>query len=179
MKPLNQKERNQSYLIFAILFLIGIGIVSIPFYSMYRDAKTHINEVKEENEELNKTNNELNKWKEREDEFILKIDEISNMIDSMETAEDLSRLSTNIGIRIANAEGSISDIPAGEKQLYVKLLDTYSILKETLKDKIENEENSSKSVSEISDLKEKIQDLKEEKKDLEGKLKKCEDLELR
>lgn len=173
MKPLNQQERLRTYLLFSILFLVGIGIVSIPFFSMYHLAKKQ-NEIVQQ--DTKKSREEMKAMKDQENtqrEFIVEMNKIKKEIDKMEIPdENLDVISGSVSIYIQQAMTFVHNDTSWRSSMYNNILDTYSELKEDKFKKILAQENTSDELAETkrqlimvqNKLKECNQDLKAAKR---------------
>ena len=177
MKPLNQKERSRTYVIFAVLFLIGIGLVSIPFFSLYKLMEKNNKLVIQERQETEKEIDQIQaNEKFLQEYFVLKMDDIKELINKLESAdEDTDVLNAQIGTLVSEVKRkAVTDSTGWRSHMYNSILDTYLDLKEARNKKMDATTNSEEQIDEkdqqIKDLKSSIRDCKEDLRDCEEDL---------
>ena len=126
MKAQNIHERRKVLLRFLALFVIGILLVTIPFYFTIRLPQ----------KENKLTSEELQILQEQvifqRDYFAVHMDSVKNLLDSYDTKEmDIDKLNADIGILLSEMEHSFAEDTSWRKSMYENIVLTYLEIKKS------------------------------------------------
>ena len=161
MKPLNNKERNSSFLKFLLMFLITIATVLAAVYFNFKIPKT-------ENKMLRDQAMSIEKSQIFQKEFYLNMTSLKGMIDSLEVpGQNISYQNSLIGSKIVEMQKSIPTSDSTHLyDLHTDILQLYVELQET-KDRLRSLTNAEKTIEDYKIALDRCSaDLKQAERDL-------------